>query len=215
MTLLFGPRRWLANRTFRTAYPILLKHPACSEALFAAVAPQPGERILLVRNAHTGSVVPFAQLHPEAHFVSLEHDEASFSTAGREIQALGAVNIEPSRPGELALLPFADASFEKVVSLMNLHTAMPEPRLVTAREMLRVLRRKGSVYAADLDAATTAAERSLLKIANLALGHERMQPHVDGTWPDILAAAGFARVKRISMQTADAIRIGVVRAQRR
>lgn len=184
------PTGWLANRTFRTAYPMMLKHPACSEALFAAVAPQPGDRILMVRNAHAPSVVPFAGLHPEARFVSLEPDEASFLAAEREIQALGAVNIEISRPGEAALLPYAAALFDKVVSLMTLHTAMPEPRLALVREMLRVIRRKGLFYAADIDAATTAAERNFLRITHFALGGEQVQPHVDGIWPGILPAAG-------------------------
>lgn len=215
MTFHFGLRRWLANRTFRTAYPVMLTHPACSAALFAAVTAQPGERILLIRHAHSPSVVPYAGLHPETRFVSLEPDEASALAAGREIQALGVSNIEPSRLREPPLLPFANASFDKVVSLMNLHTAMPEQRLAMVREMLRVLRRKGMVYAADIDAATTAAERNFLKIAHFALGDERMRPHVDGTWPDILAAAGFLRLKRITSQSSVSLRIGVVRAQRR
>ncbi|GJD94489.1 class I SAM-dependent methyltransferase [Methylobacterium iners] len=215
MTFLLGPRIWLANRTFRKGYPFLLKDSACTDALFDAVAPQPGERILLTRNAYSPSVLPFVRSHPGAHFVSLEPDEASYLAAEREISSMKAANVVTIRAGDPSLLPLEDESFDKVASIMNLHTAGLAPRLAMVREMRRVLRRKGLIYAADIDAPATQAERNFLKITHFALGDEQVQPHSDGTWPDILTAAGFSRVKRLASQSSLSVRIGVVRAQRR
>ncbi|MBX9931240.1 MAG: class I SAM-dependent methyltransferase [Methylobacterium sp.] len=215
MTFFLDPRPWIARRTFRSAYPRILRDPICTEALFEAVAPQPGERVLHVRKADTVSVIALAKLQPEARFVSLEPDERSLGATVREIETLGAANVQPVTASEPRRFPFADASFDKVVSSMNLHTEAPEPRLAMAREMLRVLRRKGLLYAADLDAPTTPQEQGFLKVANFVLGAERIQPHIDGTWPDVLAAAGFSRPKRLASNAFESLRIGVVRAQKR
>jgi SAM-dependent methyltransferase len=209
------PRAWLARRTFRSAYPRILKHPVCTEALFEAAAPGPGERVLLLRNAGAVSGVALAGLHPGAHFVCLEQDEASLWATTKEIEALGVTNVQTVRADEPTRFPFTDASFDKVVSLMHLHTASPEPRLAVAREMLRVLRRKGLLYAADLDAPATPREQGFLKVASFVLGAERIRPHLEGTWPDILAAAGFSRARLVASHASDSLRIGVVRAQRR
>lgn len=215
MTFFLDPRPWIAKRTFGSAYPRILKDPICSAALFEAVAPQPGERVLHVRKAGTASIIALAQLQPEAQFASLEPDERSLAATVKEIEALAVANVQLVIASEPRRFPFADASFEKVVSSMNLHREAPEPRLAMVREMLRVLRRKGLLYAADLDAPTTPQEQGFLKVADFVLGTERMKPHVDGTWPDVFADAGFSRPKRIASNAFEALRIGVVRVQKR
>lgn len=215
MSPLFHLRSWIARRTFQVGYPRILKHPVCTEALFKAVAAQPGEEILYIRNTNAIFVGAIAINQPEAHFVSLEPDERSFATALKQIRKSGVKNVQLVRLDEALRFPFADALFDKVISLMNLHTVAPEPRLAMASEMFRVLRRKGLLFAADLDTPMTLQEHSFMKVASFTLGAERIQPHVDGTWPNILTAAGFSRAKRVSTQSSDSLRIGVVRAQRR
>lgn len=215
MTFILDPRPWIAKRTFTWSYARILKDPIWTEVLFEAVAPQPSERVLYVRNAGTVSIVALAKLKPETSFVSLELDDRSMAAMRREIKALGTANVQPVIASGTPCFPFADTSFDKVICPMNLHMAAPEPRLFMAREMLRILRRKGRLFAADFDAPTTPRESDFLKLANLVLGAERIQPHFDGTWPDVLAAAGFSRSKRVASNAFEFLRIGIVRAQRR
>jgi SAM-dependent methyltransferase len=231
MTLLLSARRWIARRGFERTYPVLMRDTACTEPLVAALAPQTGERILYVRGTQAEPVLAFARRFPGTAFVGLEASaeraavtQAEAKAAGlskraavtqAEAKAAGLSNVKAFVSEARGSMPFPPASFDKVALVMALHSERREANLRIARELLRVLKRRGSLLASDLDAACGAQEGALLKVASMMFGEARIQPHADGTWPDILSDAGFARVKRVCSHSILVARVTVVQASRR
>lgn len=215
MALFLGARRWIARRGFERTYPVLMRDTACTEPLVAALAPESGERILYVRGAQAEPVLALARRFPGTAFVGLEADAERATLMRAEAAAAGLSNVKAFAYEAGGRMPFPPASFDKVAFVMALHSLRPEEKLRIARESLRVLRRRGSLLASDLDLARGAQEGALVKVASMVFGEERLRPHRDGTWPDILSEAGFARVKRLGSHSVLAGRVAVVRASRR
>ncbi|AWB24297.1 class I SAM-dependent methyltransferase [Methylobacterium currus] len=215
MALILGARRWIARRGFERTYPVLMRDPACTEPLIAALAPEAGERILYVRGPQAEPVLGLAKRFPGTKFVGLEADAERAAATRADAAAAGLTNVKAFAYEAHGRLPFPPASFDKAASVMALHSEPPEGKLRIARELLRVLRRQGSLLASDLDAARGAQEGALVKVASMMLGEPRLQPHTDGTWPDILSEAGFARVKRLGSHSVLVARVALVRASRR
>lgn len=215
MTLLLSARRWIARRGFERTYPVLMRDTACTEPLVAALAPQTGERILYVRGTQAEPVLAFARRFPGTAFVGLEANAERAAVTQAEAKAAGLSNVKAFVSEARGSMPFPAASFDKVALVMALHSELREANLRIARELLRVLKRRGSLLASDLDAACGAQEGALLKVASMMFGEARIQPHADGTWPDILSDAGFARVKRVCSHSILVARVTVVQASRR
>ncbi|WP_082167304.1 methyltransferase domain-containing protein [uncultured Methylobacterium sp.] len=215
MTLLLSARRWIARRGFERTYPVLMRDTACTEPLVAALAPQTGERILYVRGTQAEPVLAFARRFPGTAFVGLEASAERAAVTQAEAKAAGLSNVKAFVSEARGSMPFPPASFDKVALVMALHSERREANLRIARELLRVLKRRGSLLASDLDAACGAQEGALLKVASMMFGEARIQPHADGTWPDILSDAGFARVKRVCSHSILVARVTVVQASRR
>ena len=192
-----------------------MRDTACTEPLVAALAPQTGERILYVRGTQAEPVLAFARRFPGTAFVGLEANAERAAVTQAEAKAAGLSNVKAFVSEARGSMPFPAASFDKVALVMALHSELREANLRIARELLRVLKRRGSLLASDLDAACGAQEGALLKVASMMFGEARIQPHADGTWPDILSDAGFARVKRVCSHSILVARVTVVQASRR
>lgn len=215
MTLFLGARRWIARRGFERTYPVLMQDTACTEPLIAALAPASGERILYVRGTQAEPVLALARRFPGTAFVGLEADAERAAVMRADAVAAGLANVKAFACEAHGRMPFPPASFDKAALVMALHSEPPEGKLRITRELLRVLRRQGSLFASDLDAARGLQEGALLKVATMMFGEAHLRPHTDGTWPDILSEAGFARVKRLGSRSVLVARVGVVRASRR
>lgn len=192
-----------------------MRDAACTEPLIAALAPEPGERILYVRGAQAEPVLALARRFPGTAFVGLEASAERAAVTRAEAMEAGLSNVKAFTWEVHGRMPFPPASFDKAASVMALHSEPPEVKLRITRELLRVLRRRGGLLASDLDAARGAQEGALLKVASMVFGEARLRPHTDGTWPDILSEAGFARVERLGSHSVLAARVAVVRASRR
>jgi ubiquinone/menaquinone biosynthesis C-methylase UbiE len=116
-------------------------------ALVDAAAIHAGDRVLDL-GCGTGDVALLAkQRQPEARVVGLDPDARALARA-RAKAARAGVEIELER-GFGDALPFADASFERVVSALMLHHLTPELERATLREVMRVLAPGGTFHVLD------------------------------------------------------------------
>lgn len=155
-----------------------------------------------------------AERNPRACFVTVSSNEQAHPTTKRRPSRLNLENLETVHTKEGDCLPFEALTFDKVVSVLALHR-MPMDRKVTfAAEMLRVLRRGGTLHVADLDVPSTPREGAILKAAGAEFGSDCIQPHRDGAWVDALTKAGFKGVRRVSSHSIITGRVTVVVARR-
>lgn len=83
------------------------------------------------------------------------------------------------------------------------------------QELYRALRQGGTVYVVDFDAPADLQEQVALTIAQIAYGSDNLAPHRDGSWPGLLARAGFGSVRRISSHSVKAGRVSIVRGRKK
>jgi ubiquinone/menaquinone biosynthesis C-methylase UbiE len=183
------------------------------EMLLASLAPQPGDRILdlSVRGASSG--LALARQFPEAYFVALENDEAAFSEVNEKIKERDIQNLQVLRRIDHRINS-ESASFDKVVSLLTLHSLRPFEKLALLKEVSRVLRRGGTLHIGDFDTPQTPREHAVQRLAHYLFGEATTQAHLDGTWVKMLREAGFSSVRRVASYSTVLGRVALVRARR-
>jgi SAM-dependent methyltransferase len=112
-------------------------------------------------------------------------------------------------------LPFDAGSFDKVVSVLTFHDRTPDEKLGISKEMLRVLRRGGTLHVADFDKPATRGERRILIFAERVLGRTAAEPHMNGSWMTILPKVGFLGIRCQSSFSVGVGRIIVGKARKR
>jgi cyclopropane fatty-acyl-phospholipid synthase-like methyltransferase len=181
--------------------------------LLASLAPQAGERILhlSVRGARSG--LALAKQFPEAYFVAVETEETAVVAINKKVRAQKITNLE--------VLPLVGwrfhseaASFDKAVSLLMLHSLQPADKLAFLKEILRVLRRGGTLHIGNLDTPQTSREQSGLKLARYLFGEAAAQAHLDGTWVKMLREVGFSGIRHMASYSTTLGRVVLVRARR-
>lgn len=95
--------------------------------------------------------------------------------------------------GLSSALPYADATFDKVVSSLFFHHLNTEQKRATLREVLRVLRPGGELFVADWGK-PNAFLRIMFYTVQLLDGFESTRDSVEGRLPQIFLDAGFERV---------------------
>ena len=138
-------------------YPadLLDRVPEGSAGSFAGVANpfslgplQPGEEVLdLGSGAGTDSLVAAQMVGPGGRVVGIDMTPEMVATAWGSAQAMGAANVE-FREGEAEHLPFADGSFDVVIS-NGVIDLVPDKDAVFS-ELYRVLRPGGRLQLADV-----------------------------------------------------------------
>src|SRR5215510_6126362 len=87
------------------------------------------------------------RLHPRAEVVGLDPDPKALARARRKAEERGcAVRLDRGFSDEL---PYAEASFDRVLSAFMLHHLALDAKAKTLREARRVLRNGGAFYALD------------------------------------------------------------------
>lgn len=96
----------------------------------------------------TGSLlIRVKQEAPGASVVGLDPDPLALERARRKGEAAGvAIQLDRGFSDEM---PYADASFDRVLSSFMFHHLSPEAKISTMREVRRVLRPGGSVHLVD------------------------------------------------------------------
>jgi hypothetical protein len=95
------------------------------------------------------------------------------------------------------------------------HDRAPDDKLGITKEMLRVLRRGGTLHVADYDKPAVAGESRILSFAQYVSGRTSSEPHASGGWTAFLAKAGFAGVRRQASLSIGVGRLSVFKARKR
>ena len=92
-------------------------------------------------------------------------------------------------------LPYADASFDRVLSSLFFHHVDRSGKLATLREVYRVLRPGGELHVADWGEAANPLMRFLFLGIQLLDGFETTSDNVAGKLPQFIRESGFADVQ--------------------
>lgn len=159
--------------------PVLLEETGIAE----------GMRVLDVGCGTATLVLMIKRAYPGADVVGIDPDEGILKTARIKVRESG-LSIALDK-GSAVSLPYADASFDRVVSSLVFHHLTSAEKRTAAREIFRVLRPGGLFLLADFGRPHT----SLMRIISLATYYlEEAADNISGRLPELLREAGFSDV---------------------
>lgn len=133
-----------------------------------------------------------SQVNSNAVYKALDIDEKILGLARRKIAKANApVELIKYDGGRL---PFADQSFDRVISSLVIHHLTTGQKLEAFQEFKRVLKPGGEVHLADWGEASNFLMRLLFHLVQLLDGYKTTNDHVKGRLPGIIKSAGFNKV---------------------
>ena len=148
-----------------------------------------GNRVLDV-GCGTGTLaIMTKRIHPDAEVVGIDADSKILGIA-RDKAAKAGINVTLDQ-GMADQLPYADSSFDRVLSSLFLHHLSTENKERTLREVFRVLRSDGRFDVIDFGPPRTLYSRVL---ARLTAKSEEVAVNVKGLLPEMFREAGFEKV---------------------
>jgi ubiquinone/menaquinone biosynthesis C-methylase UbiE len=157
-------------------------------ALVEAAAIRPGDRVLDL-GCGTGDIALLVKRRqPDARVTALDPDPKALARARAKAARAGVEIVFEQGFGDA--LPFADASFERVVSALMLHHLTPEIERATLREVMRVLAPGGTLHVLDFTTPPAGLSRVLARLH----GHG----HAPLALLDRMRAAGLPDTKQIA-----------------
>jgi ubiquinone/menaquinone biosynthesis C-methylase UbiE len=211
----FRFRLWTSKLIYDLIFAILVRDGSWQEVFLASLAPKTNDRILNFGLGGLSTVVSFAVRYPEATFVRVTPNAKNAEKMQRSVLRKQLLNLSVVDVARSEKLPFDAGSFDTVLCILALHDRPPVEKLGVVKEIVRVLRRGGTLYAADFDKPENHGEGGILEFARRIWGSVAVASHMDGSWTGILAKAGLAGVKRQSSHSIGIGRISIVRARKR
>lgn len=148
-----------------------------------------GSRVLDV-GCGTGTLaIMIKKLHPKAGVVGIDADSKILGIA-RVKAAKADANLTLDQ-GMADQLPYANSTFDRVLSSLFLHHLSTENKRRTCREVFRVLRSGGRFDVVDFGPPRTFYSRL---VARLTARSEEVAANVQGLLPDMFREAGFEKV---------------------
>jgi SAM-dependent methyltransferase len=124
---------------------------------------------------------------------ALDADPAVLAIAARKARHAGAdIAFDLGRS---SALPYADERFDRVLSSLFFHHLSWGDKLLTAREMHRVLRPAGELHVADWGRAGGLLSRTAFLAVQLLDGFDTTSDNVAGMLPVLFASTGFRQVE--------------------
>ena len=162
-------------------------------ALLMQAGLQPHQHVLDLA-CGTGTLAIMAKLaEPTLAMTGIDGDGAVLSRATRKAAKAGVAIA--FQQGLATRLPFADASFDCVLSSLFFHHLEPAQKRLALAEVFRVLRPGGELHIADWGKASNALMRILFYSVQWLDGFSPTADHVAGRLPDYVREAGFNPVR--------------------
>jgi SAM-dependent methyltransferase len=171
-----------------------MRETAFKERLVQQAAITAGQRVLDL-GAGTGTLTLLVKRRcPEAEVVGLDGDERILAIA-REKAAKADLNVTFDH-GLSYDLPYADASFDRVLSSLLFHHLTRDQKERTLQEALCVLRPGGELHVADWGPAPNPMLRAAFPLVQLLDGFATTRDNVAGRLPVLFRGAGFVDVEQ-------------------
>jgi ubiquinone/menaquinone biosynthesis C-methylase UbiE len=169
------------------------REDAFKPALLKQAGIQSHHRILDL-GCGTGTLaVMVKRVYPTAEVVGLDADAEALSLARAKATRDG-VEVRLDH-GLASALPYANGSFDRVLSSLFFHHLSLESKKEGIREILRVLRLGGEVHIADWGKPTSIVMRLAFLGVQFLDGFATTAASVRGVLPDLLWQAGFESVE--------------------
>lgn len=161
-------------------------------ALLAQANVQPGEKILDLGCGTATLTIAIKVACAEADVVGLDGDLKILEIAAQKAASAG-VQIALDQ-GYSYKLPYADNSFDRVVSSLFFHHLTTADKRRTLAEIERVLIPGGELHIADWGKAQNIIMRSVFFLVQFLDGFETTTDNVRGRLPELIEDAGFLDV---------------------
>ena len=209
-----GIRLRFLKLLYEVMFCVIVSDPAWQRLLIASVAPKTNCRVLSFGRGCASVARALALRFPGARVVVADPNPKSIEKARWSIVRHNIPNLMAIKAPRYGPIPSDKCSFDKVMLVLTFHNRPPEEKLGVAKEMLRVLRHGGTLHAAAFDKPAVPKERGFLTITRNLSGPTVADSHLDGTWIEFLAKAGFIRIRRQLSYSIGVARISVVKARK-
>ena len=153
---------------------------------------KPTERVLDLACGTATLTVAAKLREPSADISGLDGDPEILKLARAKAQHAGvAIRFDE---GYSDRMPYADASFDKVLCSLFFHHLSREAKLSSLREIFRVLKSGGELHVADWGRAANPLMRIAFLGIQLLDGFPNTSDNVKGLLPPLMREAGFADV---------------------
>ena len=187
----------LGFRALTPAYDVVVgattRERTVKQALVEQAGLVPGQQVLdLACGTATLSLLA-ARACPGVEVTGLDGDPEMLARARRKAdRAEVAITLDE---GLSFALPYADASFDRVLCSLFFHHLSVADKSRTAAEVLRVLRAGGELHVADWGRPSGRLTSAGFRLVQLLDGHENTEPQRRGELPGLLGRAGFDDVR--------------------
>jgi ubiquinone/menaquinone biosynthesis C-methylase UbiE len=172
----------------------------------------PGERVLDLGCGTGTLLLQLASRVPGARIAGVDADPAMLRQARAKASAAG-ISLDLA-PAWADALPFADGSFDVVLSSLFFHHLQHDDKRRSLREVRRVLRPGGRVLIADFGRPTSWLGRTAFHLVRLLDGYANTRDHAEGRLPEFMHDAGFVDVSTLHTLAVPVGRIGLYRGTR-
>jgi ubiquinone/menaquinone biosynthesis C-methylase UbiE len=174
----------------------LLGGDKARRVLVDQAALQPGHRVLDI-GCGTGTLaVLIKREHPDVAIIGIDPDPKALARARRKAARAGvSIQFDQGFGDEL---PYADASFDRVISSFMFHHLPAEEKLNTLRAIHRVLKPAGQIHMVDFERSESGAHGFL---ARLFHANERMKDNSENRVLSLMSQAGFRDPRKTGERT--------------
>lgn len=172
---------------------ITMREATFKSRLVAQADLRPGHRVLDIGCGTATLTIEIKRSQPAAEVVGLDGDPEVLRRAADKVATAGvAVSLDQGLSDQL---PYADDSFDRVVTSLLLHHLTTENKRRTLAEIRRVLRPGGQVHIADWGRPQDPVMRGAFFLVQLLDGFATTADNVDGRIPAMLGDAGLSEVR--------------------
>lgn len=180
--------RWLTG-LYDPAVALTTRERTFKTGLLRQAAPRAGESVLDLGCGSGTLALMLLEAQPEARVTGVDGDPAMLAQARRKAQAAGrTLQLDESLVQQL---PYADASFDLVVSSLFFHHLDRATKQAAFAEAHRVLKPGGRLHVADWGRAANPLMRLAFHGIQLLDGYTTTADNVAGKLPDYMRDAGF------------------------
>jgi ubiquinone/menaquinone biosynthesis C-methylase UbiE len=179
----------LVARLYDPLLRLAMRERAFKGALVRQAAIAPGQHVLDVGCGTATLTLLAKRAEPGADVVGVDVDPVMLELASRKVRRSG---LEVSlQLASAVALPYADGTFDRVLSSLTLHHLTRDQKVTALREAFRVLNPGGELHVADWGRAANRLMRGVFVLVQLVDGFATTRDNVAGRLPDMMAAAGF------------------------